>query len=87
MIKLKGLKIKFKIIIENENKEIKEEFNNLKEGIYNIVIKINQNITNCKDMFKNCKNIIEINFIKFDTKKVNNMSCMFHSCSSLKNID
>ena len=76
-----------KISIENENKEFKEEFNNLKEGTYNIIIKINQTITNCEDMFKNCENIIEINFIKFDTKDVNNMSFMFYNCSSLKNLD
>ena len=38
-------------------------------------------------MFTGCKNIISINFIKFNTKHVKNMKYMFHGCKNLKNIN
>ena len=38
-------------------------------------------------MFYKCKNIIEFNFMNFDTKNVINMNGMFFGCSSLKNLD
>jgi len=74
-----------KIIIDN--KEFKKEINNLKEGNYNAIIKINQKITNCEKMFFNCKNILEINFTQFDTKNVIDMHWMFSNCSSLTTLD
>ena len=75
------------LFIDNEEIEFNKEINDLKKGIYNIIIKINQKITNCKEMFKNCFNIIEIRFIKFETKNVTNMSRVFCNCKSLKNIN
>ena len=72
------------IFIENKETEIKNKINNLKKGIYNIIIKINQKITNCKKMFYCCENILEIDFSNFDTKNVIDMSSMFCNCSSLK---
>jgi surface protein len=74
-----------KIIIDN--KEFKEEINNLKKGNYNAIIKINQKITNCEKMFYDCKNILEINFTQFDTKNVTKMNHMFFFCSSLTTLD
>jgi surface protein len=76
-----------KIFIEDKQIEYKEIINNLKKGIYNITIKINQKISDCNLMFYKCKNIIEINFINFDTKNVINMNGMFSGCSSLINLD
>ena len=76
-----------KIIIENEEIETEKYKNNLKKGNYDIILKINKKITNCKEMFKNCKNILEIKFINFDTKNVTDMSGMFYNCTSLKNLD
>ena len=64
-----------------DNKEYEEGIN-LKEGNYNAIIKINQKITNCEEMFYYCKNILEINFTQFDTKNVTNMNDMFYFCSS-----
>ena len=37
-------------------------------------------------MFVGCENIININFISFNTENVTNMSYMFYYCSSLKNL-
>ena len=75
------------LFIENKKKEFKKEINNLKKGVYNLIIKINQFISNCKEMFKDCYNIIEINFIKFDTKNVTDMSKMFLFCRALNNLN
>ena len=44
-----------KLFIENKEIEFKKELNNLKRGIYNIIIKINQNIINCKKCLKYVK--------------------------------
>ena len=70
-----------------ENKEFKEEFNNLKKGFYNAIIKIKPNINNYEEMFKDCRDIIEINFLNFDTKNVINMKRMFDNCSSLNKLE
>ena len=35
-------------------------------------------------MFSNCSSLNSINLSSFNTSNVNNMSCMFYKCSSLK---
>ena len=57
------------------------------EREYNIKLKININLKNCGFMFAGCKNIIKINFIKFNTKYILNMKYMFYGCINLKNIN
>ena len=41
------------------------------------------NLDNCKNMFRGCINITEINFTYFDTSLLDNMDYMFEGCSSL----
>ena len=71
--------------------QIKYKYNNYfkpeKEGIYNIKIKINKNITDCSHMFSNCKNITNIDLSPFDAKNVINMESMFEKCENLTNIN
>ena len=44
--------------------------------------------TNCTDIFKNFKNLVQINFnSNFNTSNVTKMTEMFSGCSSLKSID
>ena len=38
-------------------------------------------------MFAGCENIININFISFNTKFVENMKFMFYGCKNIKNIN
>ena len=38
-------------------------------------------------MFANCKNIIHINFICFNTSYIKDMSYMFYYCSNLNNLN
>ena len=66
-----------------DDKEINCYINNLKKGIYIIIMKIEEKIT-CEYMFYECNKIIEIEFINFDTKNVTNMKEMFSNCSGLK---
>ena len=57
-----------------------------KEGEYNIKLKFNMNLTDCSYMFLNCTNILNINFISFNTKNVVSMRSMFNGCN-LKEIN
>ena len=87
-IKIFNLDIKnIKLILDEKEIKFQKELNNLKKGIHNIKIKINQKITNCKQFFSECKNIEEIEFINFDTKNVTDMSEMFYDCTFLKKLD
>ena len=47
----------------------------------------NDGIKDCKNMFRSCSNITEINMSYFDTSLVTNMYCMFQWCSSLTLLD
>ena len=64
--------------------KIKYEYKNFfipeKEGEYNINLKFYKKLTDISFMFANCENIIQINFISFNTKYVTNMKYMFYQC-------
>ena len=47
----------------------------------------NNSITNCKNMFKNCPSILEIDLSEFDNSKVIEMYNMFDGCQSLTSIN
>ena len=69
----------------NEKKEkYKKYFIPIGEGIYNINIKFNIYLTDCSYMFSGCENIININFISFNTNYIENMKYMFYGCKNLK---
>ena len=55
--------------------------------LFNINIKFNKNLKDCSYMFAGCENIININFISFNTKFVENMKFMFYGCKNIKNIN
>ena len=48
-----------------------------------VIMRWNKQLTDCGNMFYNCKNIIEIDLSKFDTSKVIEMRWMFDNCESL----
>ena len=73
----------FHIFINNRKEEknyiIKDEFNfNPK-----IKIRIDKEIDNLTGLFKNCKSIQEINFVRFNRNNIINMNEMFYGCESL----
>ena len=75
------------IFIDNNKKEYNKFFIPDKEGEYSIKLKFNINLTDCRYMFANCKNIKNINFISFNTKYITNMKGMFYECENLKTIN
>ena len=49
-----------------------------------ILIWRNTTITSCKEMFRDCGNVIEMDFSHFNTSQVSNMMSMFRDCKMLK---
>ena len=43
-------------------------------------------ITSCKEMFKDCEDIIEMDFSHFDISQVTDMFDMFNNCNKLKSL-
>jgi len=75
------------LYINNNKYKYKKYFRPDKEGIYEILLKINTQIKDCSYMFFGCSNIINIDLSVFDTKNVSDMSYMFYECNNLINID
>ena len=75
------------LYINNIKHKYKKYFKPEKEGIYNIVLKLNIQIRDCTFMFSDCNNIIDIDLSTFDTTQVTKMGGMFCGCNKLKNLD
>ena len=79
--------LKDPIIIINEKKKKFNFYYKLKKGKYKIIILFNNKFFDCRKMFDECSDIIEIKFIKFNSENVYNMSEMFSNCSKLTYLD
>jgi len=82
--------------LNNKNTElyinnIKNEYNKYiipkVEGKYKIKLMFNIFLTGCSYMFAKCNNILQINFICFNTKYIKTMIRMFSHCYNLNNLD
>ena len=62
------------LYINNIRFKYSKYFKPKEEGIYEIKLKFNINITDCSFMFCDCKNIINLDLSSFETKNVTNMS-------------
>ena len=72
----------------NDKKEkYKRYIKTEKIGINKVVLKFNYYLENIQNMFRECKNIIDINFINFSSQNVKNMHRTFYECKNLKNIN
>ena len=60
---------------------------NFNNGLNNVTIKFDDDITSCKNMFSGLNNIIEIDLSNFDTSKVTDMDSMFYKCTNLEKIN
>ena len=74
------------LYINDEEYKFKKYFNPKEEGIYKIELKLKTQIKDCSYMFYNCREILELNLINFDSGNVTNMSHMFEKCSNLTDI-
>ena len=61
--------------------------NFIEDGYNNVIIKFNIKINSCQNMFKNLRQIIEIDLSSFDTSNVENMNNMFYECTNLRKIN
>jgi len=76
------------VYINNEKtKNFKKYIKPEEERIYIIKLLFKQNITDCAEMFKDCKNIISIDLSNLETEKVKDMSYMFNNCTKLLTIN
>ena len=86
---VKNNKNKCKIIINDKENELIEEYNikdNSKDKLEIKLIDID-NITDMSCMFYECSSLLNLPDIsKWNTNNVNNMSYMFSGCSSLSNL-
>ena len=84
-----GHKQESKIKILNGNK--KEEFTSIKKfdkiGINTVDFIIERKLNDMRDIFFNCKSLINVEFISIDTSKVTNMKRMFNLCDSIEYLD
>ena len=83
----KSDEIFFHIYINDNNKCIKRTKFFERDKAKKIKIIIDYQIKSFKDLFKNCRCIETINFIKFKRNNINDMSYMFSGCSSLEEIN
>ena len=76
------------LFIDNKKIDFNFIYNFNKKGKYNIKIsfKNDKNIQNIRWMFKNCKQLISLDFSKFNSKNLNDINCLFYECSSLSSI-
>ena len=81
-------KNKTKLYLNDKEIEFNYKLKFNKKGTYKIKIKSNINLYSLSNMFYNCSNIININFIKFNNNSViNDMSNMFCWCRNLSKLN
>ena len=73
------------LYIDNIEEKFEKYFIPKEIKIYKIKVIIKSKITNCKYMFKDCENIIQID-LSFDEQKITDMSDMFKNCINLQNV-
>ena len=76
----------YHIFFNDDKNETKRNYFKKDEKVSKIKIIIDTNVKSLKNLFKCCKNIEKINFIKFNRKDIDDMSSMFYECSSLKEL-
>ena len=77
----------YHIYFNNDIKEIKKNYINDKDKVAKIKIFIDYQVLSFSELFKDCKCIESINFIKFHRNNINDMSYMFCRCTSLKKLE
>ena len=75
------------LYINDRKYRYKKFFKAEKEGKYKIKLKFKINLINLSYMFSGCEKILDVNFVFFNTKYINNMNGMFYGCKNLKTIN
>ena len=74
------------VIINDEIKDSGIKSYNFQKELNKVLIKFENSITSCENMFYELTNILEIDLSKFDSSKVVSMSSMFYQCTNLEKI-
>ena len=96
--KIDNLKYNLNKKIDYLEHDLREMFDNLTEqfyyyltfknkGIYTIKIIFKKKLSSCRNLFKDCNQISEIDCSNFDCSQVINCSGMFRNCSKLKKLN
>ena len=75
------------IYLENNKIESNDNKYDFPNELNYIKLVWNQPISDCSNMFKDCKNILEIDLSNFDSSSVIDMKYMFDNCQSLTSIN
>ena len=70
-----------------KTKKFKKYIRPEEERTYTIKLLFKQNITDCIEMFQDCKNITSIDLSNLKTENVKDMSYMFNNCTKLLTIN
>ena len=83
----RGNKNFYHIFFDEGRQEIKRNYILSKEKVMKIKIIIDMNVKSLTGLFKGCRCLKEIKFIKFNRNDISKMSKMFYKCKSLTNLD
>ena len=86
-INMKKPKSSFHIYFNNSNNEIQRNYLKKNEKVSKIKIIIENKVKSLTGLFKGCRCLKGIKFIKFNRKDISKMSRMFYKCKSLININ
>ena len=71
------------------NKPIKftETFNFFKKGKFSFTFEFKYKLTNISHLFKDCHNLLSVDFSRFDSSQLQEIDSLFENCYNLKYID
>ena len=75
------------LIIDGKTVAFKNSLTSNKICTFSIKLLFKNKLSNCSYMFCGCKNIINIDFSKFNTQNVTDMKYMFYCCCGLKSLN
>ncbi len=67
-----------KLYINFKRTIFKKYFTPNQKGIHRFKLEFDNDLTDCSYMFYNCKNLLRVDFSKFRTNKINDISYMFY---------
>ena len=74
-----------KVYIDEEEMPVQSTYNLNPQKIVKLIWE--NDITECRCMFRSCSSIVELNFTSFDTSKCRNFLGMFRGCNSLTTLN
>ena len=76
-----------KIKINDEQKDLVFDYKFDSPGKYNIIFKFNHLLKKANKLFYGCKTLISLNFQRFKSNYIVNMTDMFNGCEKLESLD